>query len=100
MKQLIMLALAVMLGAYFCGHSLMNSLAGEVGTPLMEKYYTSIEIKNGDSLWSIADQYVENSGMSTAQYVQELRSMNRLREDTIHSGQYLTVAYFVQSQDQ
>lgn len=97
MKQLIMLTLAVLLGAYFCGHSLMNALAGEVGTPLLEKYYTSIEIRNGDSLWSIADQYVENSGMSTAQYVQELKNINRLGEDTIHSGRYLTVAYFIQS---
>jgi len=99
MKQLIMLILVVLLGAHFCGQSLMNVLAGEVGSPLLEKYYTSIEIKNGDSLWSIADQYVENSGMSTAQYVQELKTMNRLKEDTIHSGQYLTVAYFVQRQD-
>lgn len=98
MKQLIMLTLTVLLGSHFCGHSLMNVLAGEVGTPSLEKYYTSIEIKNGDSLWSIAGRYAENSGMTTAQYVRELKSMNRLKEDTIHSGQHLTVAYFVQSQ--
>lgn len=99
MKKLIVLILVVLLGAHFCGQSLMNVLAGEVGSPLFEKYYTSIEIKNGDSLWSIANQYVEKSGMSTAQYVQELKSMNNLREDTIHSGKYLTVFYFVQRQD-
>ena len=97
MKQLIMLTLTVLLGAHFCGHSLMNVLAREVGARSLEKYYTSIEIMNGDSLWSIADRYAENSGMTTAQYVQELKSMNRLKEDTIHSGQHLTVAYYVQS---
>ena len=54
----------------------------------------SIQIKSGDSLWSIADEYKENSTMTIEEYVKELRIMNQLKGDTIHTGQYLTVVYF------
>ena len=98
-KQLITLTLAVLLGSHFFGHSLMNALADEGKNPPIETYYTSIEIRNGDSLWSIADRYVKDSGMTTAQYVRQLKNMNRLTEDTILTGQYLTVAYYVQNRE-
>lgn len=95
MKQLVMLALVVLLGSCFIGHSLMNVLAGEDEARIAEKYYTSIEIQKGDSLWSIAGKYGENSGLTTSQYIKELKNINGLKEDTIHSGHYLTVMYFV-----
>ncbi|MFV0242739.1 MAG: LysM peptidoglycan-binding domain-containing protein [Lacrimispora sphenoides] len=84
-KQLIALSLVVLLGSHFFGNSIMNALAGETEIPVLEKYYTSIEIQKGDSLWSIAGTYLENSGMTTAQYVKELNNINGLKEDTIHS---------------
>lgn len=99
MKQLITLSLVVLLGSHIFGNSLMNALAGEVEAQNIEKYYTSIEIQSGDSLWSIAEMYAENSGLTTAQYIKELKSMNSLKEDTIHSGQFLTVMYFVSTID-
>ena len=36
----------------------------------------------------------EGSSLSSEEYVDQLRQMNRLTEDTIHAGQYLTVVYF------
>ncbi|WP_313154105.1 LysM peptidoglycan-binding domain-containing protein [Lacrimispora sp.] len=99
MKQLIALSLVVLLGSHFFGNSIMNALAGETEGPAVDKYYTSIEIQKGDSLWSIAGTYLENSGMTTAQYVKELKNINGLKEDTIHSGQYLTVMYFATDSD-
>ncbi len=98
-KQLTALSLIVLLGSHFFAHSIINVLAGETQAPAMEKYYTSLEIQKGDSLWTIAGSYLENSGMTTAQYVKELKNMNGLKEDTIHSGQYLTVMYFVPDSD-
>jgi cell division protein YceG involved in septum cleavage len=94
-KLLAILALVVLIGSNFFGHSLMNALADETEQIEMVKYYTSVQIERGDSLWSIAGKYIENSGMTTADYVKELKNMNGLREDIIHSGQYLTVMYFV-----
>ena len=57
-------------------------------------YYKSVRIQEGDSLWEIARQYREGSSMSMDEYVNQLRQMNGLKKDTIHTGQYLTVVYF------
>ena len=75
--------------------SLMNALADETELPESQKYYTSIEIQKGDTLWGIADEYAESCRMSTTDYVAELKSMNGLKEDVIHSGQHLTIMYCV-----
>ena len=59
-----------------------------------EKYYTSIRIEEGDSLWSLAKKYGAGSDRDTLNYVRELRQINRLAGDTIHTGHYLTVIYY------
>ena len=75
------------------GRTMFTSMAKEEGsrnTP----YYKSVRIQEGDSLWGIARQYREGSSMSMEEYVNQLRQMNGLKRDTIHTGQYLTVVYF------
>lgn len=63
--------------------------------PAPARYYRSIEISLGDTLWDIAEEYKEGTGMETAEYVRELMEMNGLDSDRIHEGQYLTVAYYI-----
>lgn len=58
------------------------------------KYYTSIEIQEGDSLWSIAEQYKSEHYESTQAYIDELVVLNDLRTETIHEGQHLMVVYY------
>lgn len=98
-KYLISLSLAILLSSCLLVYFLVNVSIKEMERKVMDKYYTSIQIENGDSLWSIAGEYRENSGMTTAQYVEELKNMNGLKEDTIHRGQYLTVMYVVSETD-
>ena len=86
-KLMITMALVVLILSNVCGHSLMNALADETELPESQKYYTSIEIQKGDTLWGIADEYAESCRM--------LKSMNGLKEDVIHSGQHLTIMYCV-----
>ena len=62
-----------------------------------KKYYTSICLEEGDTLWSIAVRYNVHSDKSTEEYVRELRRMNGLSDDTIHAGHYLTVSYYLAS---
>ncbi len=57
------------------------------------RYYTSIEIKPGDSLWSIACEYCFDMDMSVNDYIQEIKTLNHLSSDAITSGQYLTIMY-------
>lgn len=51
-----------------------------------EKYYKSITIESGDTLYSIAEEY----GCT----VDELKSMNNISSDTIYAGQMLIVSYY------
>ena len=61
------------------------------------KYYTSISIEKGDTLWSIASNYV--SGPKTiSNYVNELKEINNLQTDCIYQGQNLIVYYFSSEQ--
>ena len=51
--------------------------------------YESVQIHEGDSLWSIAEQYaVEEQDIRS--YIQDICSLNDLSSDeTIYAGQYL-----------
>ncbi len=98
MKKLFLTLIAALLFASgFLSHSILVSMAGE--ETRYTKYYKSVEIQDGDNLWSLANQYKNGGPLSAAEYVQELKQINNLREDTIHCGQYLTVVYFQPSSD-
>ena len=75
------------------GCTMFPSMAREEG-PRPTAYYTSIKIEEGDSLWEIAGRYKQGGNLTTADYVEKLRRINSLQEDTIHAGQYLTVVYY------
>lgn len=59
-----------------------------------QKYYESICIQDGDTLWSIADQYISEEYGNKDQYIRELMQINGLKTDYLQSGNYLTVAYY------
>lgn len=58
------------------------------------KYYTSIEITYGETLWSIAEKYADTGYDSLVQYVNEVKKINHLKDDTIIAGQFLIVPYY------
>lgn len=58
------------------------------------KYYKSIRIEQGDSLWSIAEEYCSDDYDDTRAYVNELKRLNALTSETIHEGQHLVIAYY------
>lgn len=58
------------------------------------KYYTSVEIEAGDSLWSIASEYMTEEYENVQDYVDEIKSLNRLANDKIHAGKYLVIPYY------
>ena len=92
-KSLIFLSLGAVLGCGFFSIFLMNVLAKEPPKQEMISYYTCIEIRPGDTLWSIAEIYTEGTDISVDDYVRRLKQMNHIGEDTIHPGHYLTVMY-------
>ena len=59
------------------------------------KYYTQIEIQEGDSLWSIAGKYMKNGPYdSRKEFMEEIAELNQLTSTKIIKGQNLIVPYF------
>lgn len=61
--------------------------------PVNFKYYKSITIESGDSLWSLAEEYMTDDYESAEEFVQVLKEINGLYDDTIIAGQKIIVAY-------
>lgn len=59
------------------------------------KYYKSIIVANDDTLWSIAEKYMDKEHYdSINDYIEEVKHMNDLTGDVIHYGEYLIIPYY------
>jgi len=60
------------------------------------KYYTRITVASGETLWDIADEYIDYSKYKNKKaYIDEVQSINHLMDtDMIRSGQILIVPYY------
>lgn len=58
------------------------------------KCYKSIEIQPGDTLWSIAGEYMTDEYSSVDAYVKEVKEINGFNGNTIYEGCYLMVPYY------
>lgn len=58
------------------------------------KYYTSVEIHSGDTLWSIASDYITDDYEDMDEYIKEVCEINHISGNEIHSGQYITIPYY------
>lgn len=59
------------------------------------KIYTSIIIEEGDSLWSIAEDNRPDD-VSVRKYINQIKKINRLNKDEIHTGNYITIYYYAE----
>ena len=74
---------------------LTKATTNEEAKNVYYKYYTQIEIQEGDSLWSIAGEYMANGPYeSRREYMNEVAELNQLRSTKIMKGQNLIVPYF------
>ena len=60
------------------------------------KYYTKVTVKAGESLWDIADEYIDYDVYEIKNsYIAEVKRMNHLEDsDDIMAGQTLIVPYY------
>jgi len=59
------------------------------------KYYRSVTIMPGDTLWSIAEEYMDPMQYTDARdYIKELRQINSLDSDSIKSGCHIIVTCY------
>ncbi|MBO5352030.1 MAG: LysM peptidoglycan-binding domain-containing protein [Lachnospiraceae bacterium] len=55
----------------------------------------SVEIEEGDSLWSIATEYYSDEFLSVRSFITEIKRMNSLSSDTLYAGSYLLIPQYV-----
>jgi hypothetical protein len=59
------------------------------------KLVTSIEVKNGDTLWSIASDFISDEYNDMNEYISEIKVSNGMASDNIRVGNYIIVPYYV-----
>lgn len=60
------------------------------------KYYTSVSVESGETLWSLADKYIDyNFYKDRNSYISEVKSINHLDDNGfIRAGQTLILPYY------
>lgn len=90
-------SIVVVAGAIFGGIALGRAEAKNDSEPVAydQKYFTNVIVKDGESLWSIANEYMDEAHYSSIyEYVDELKQVNGLTSDKIYEGQSLIVIYY------
>lgn len=84
---IIVISLLILLG------SSIHAFADSSSTIKMNKYYTSIRVEEGDSLWSIAEENIAGTEVDINDYISEIKSINNI-SNNIKTGDYIVVSYF------
>lgn len=85
---IIVVSLGILLGT---GISALASSDKPTGT---YKYYKSICVEEGDTLWDIAGEYTANTDIDREDYIQEICELNNISRNEIHAGDYIIVSYY------
>ena len=91
------LLIGVFIG-WFAGKSQIVSAKSTEDIGKRNKYYTSISIQAGDTLWSIAEEYQTEEYATLKEYVREIKYCNNLFSDRITEGKYLLIPYYAEEQ--
>lgn len=86
---LLLVSLGILLGT---GMRVMASAKKDPAA--YNKYYKSVRIEYGDTLWSIADEYIEELNIDKTEYIAELCDLNHITADEIRAGEYIVVSYY------
>ncbi len=56
-------------------------------------YYTSYEIQPGDTLWTIADQFMNAETSDKTTFIDNIKTLNHISGDNITAGKYIVIEY-------
>lgn len=93
-KQKIYFTIAFIVFSVLFGTSIHAFANSKPDTSSYHKYYTSIQIESGDTLWNIADRYTNHLNISKSDYIDEICQINNIWEDEIIAGEYLVIPYY------
>lgn len=70
--------------------------ASASNTTSLTYHIASVQIEQGDSLWSIAEEYFTKEFSSIQDYIKEIKRMNCMENDVIFEGGYLLIPYYAE----
>ena len=85
---------AILLGIVLGNNVLNSSHSSAYSDVQKEVRYTSIKIESGDTLWTIAEEYMCSEYDDVNDYIKDVKEINGLYSDVIHAGNYLMVPYY------
>lgn len=59
-----------------------------------QKYYTSVDIEEGDTLWGIAEEYMTEEYEDRDAFIDEVCEMNHITGNMIRTGSTILVPYY------
>lgn len=94
-QRLVVISVAVVVLFVVLGSVLFGTIKAQAAPiETSYKYYTSIQIEKGDTLWDIAEIYVTDDYTDMQEYIEEICAINHISENHIHAGQYITIPYY------
>lgn len=95
-RKFILAGIAVVLVLIFSlSYHTLVSRANTGMEDISYKYFTSIQIEAGDTLWNLADRYADDAHYASRdQYIAEVMEINHMTDEDIYAGNYLIVPYY------
>lgn len=89
-------AMTVLLIACFAlSVNVFKSIAQDNDAVTTYKYFTSVVVEHGDTLYSLADKHTDGFDVDIDNYIEEVMHINHLEDaSAIQSGQYLIIPYY------
>lgn len=78
--------------AVTAGSFLSKAKSGEEET--YYKYYKSIQIEEGDTLWGLAKENMSGQYKNISSYIKEVMAMNAMTQETLIAGEYIVIPYY------
>lgn len=86
---IIIVSLGILLGTG------ISALASAKADPAAyNKYYKSVRVEAGDTLWTIADEYIMDLNIDKTEYITEICELNHIEGDRIEAGEYIVISYY------
>ena len=85
------LTLLIILGGVLLGSSRRSQASAD--HPIY-KYYTTVTVEDGDTLWTLADAYMDDQYQNKREFITEVKQLNQIDENRIHEGTQLVIPYY------
>lgn len=84
--------IAIFLVGFFIG-SHVNKVSSSSAAAVSERdvTYQSVKVSEGDTLWTLADEYMNPAYESKSEFIEEIMQINNVYDGTIHAGSYLLI---------